>query len=415
MEDYFYINNTNITNSLKRKGSRYDIGEEGYRINVGEKTETVVIKNKNGSETHKKVVTKLETSFIIDRDEGVEPLNSLDFLIIDAVYYILNNYIVYNDEFTVNKLIHVITGSSSGSISQSRIELYRKELEKLMNTRITIYCEEEAKQRDVEISDFNFKDQPLLDLEETKITVKKKAEDEQREVVKYKYRIKNTPVLYRYSEINNQVNSIPMDIFCANPMDRITDRALLIKYYLLHEIDVGKYIARKKYLAENRYKKKDKQPEDQKSEQADKKKGEKSEEENSEQTDKQNSKKPVDQTREGSNISFSISLFTKTVRHDKCDSGLLTEIDWYPEPKSENDDESDDEYVTNKIKKRSSLSEIINTPSGLHTIKDVNNIVKKYLDLFKENGFIKDYEVKLSAKGKVLGYTIIVGVSDRRK
>ena len=123
----FYINNTKITNQLKYKGSIHTI-DKAYGTDIAKNTEII---------------------YSIERDDGIEPLNSLDFLILDAVYLIYNDTRTYDRQFTVNKLIQAITGTPVRSISEKRLEKYTKELKKLMKTRITIDFTNEAMLRNV--------------------------------------------------------------------------------------------------------------------------------------------------------------------------------------------------------------------------------------------------------------------------
>jgi len=325
----FYINNTKITNQLKYKGSIHTI-YKAYGTDIAKNTEII---------------------YSIERDDGIEPLNSLDFLILDAVYLIYNDTRTYDRQFTVNKLIQAITGTPVRSISEKRLEKYTKELEKLMKTRITIDFTNEAMLRNVSdpVENDDEEDEedaltaivnrPLLSLEKQEGT--------------NNYRIIKMPPLYLYSKINNQVLSIPHDIFYADSdVKRITDRTMLIKYYLIREITV------KKHLSKNH---------------------------------PQNAKK------DDANCIY-LSLFTKSYRSNICDNGMLTQLDWFPH-ETENEPDA--------VKNYCDLSKVISTTTGLHTIKDINKIATRYLDVFKNKGFIKDYEIeKNGKKGAMSGYII---------
>ncbi len=319
MEQYLFLNNNVVVNRLKQKGAAYKLDKE-YEYDVATNT-TIFYK--------------------VSRDEDAGPLRALDFAILDAVYYIYFNFSIYRNQFAISNLIRVLTGETTSSISKQRIEKYNSAIERLMKTRISIdYTQEYELRNDGEKNeDAKIVERPLLQLEK---------------IGKNKYRITAMPPLYEYSEINKQIRAIPSELFYAKELKkRNTDRSILIKYYIIHEIEVMKYRRSVKYS--------------------------------------NNKMKNYDIN--------TIHYFIKNIHKKDCDRGLLTQIDWTPNE----DDEDDTIFVRYPVQ----LNEHITTSSGLHTIKDVTETTRAYLQFLKKHKYIKDFsEKKRSDSGSVIGFSI---------
>lgn len=201
----FYINNTQLVNKLKQRGNMLEANKL-YKSKISPKSDVCV----------KYKITR----------EISEPLNMLDFLILDVAYMIYKDYeTYYQGKFTVRQLIHAISGGKE-SCSEKRIEEFTKEIEKLCNTKITIDYSEEAKSRKLGKGDYKIEDMPLLPVEK----------------VGKKYKFYDKPPLYKYAEVNNQVIAVSENLFCCNNTVKNTYRNFLIKYALLHELEVMNYV-----------------------------------------------------------------------------------------------------------------------------------------------------------------------------
>lgn len=309
----FYINNTLLVNKLKRKGGILEVNEEYESVVFGKK----------------------RIYYHIDRDEDVKPLSMLDFLILDVAYSIYMDYDEYREKFSARQLIYALMGEK-GSCSEKRVEHFIDEIEKLRKTRITIDYSEEAEGKSSK--EYDIKDVPLLPVEK----------------VGTKYKFYDKPPLYKYAEVNGQVISVPKEIFyCKNIVGK-TDRNFLIKYALIREIELIRYVTTEK----GRFK--------------------------------------------SWNVTDSIMYFKKASRSSEECSGFLTQLDWCL---AEN--ESD------KIKYKSDIKDKLSTVVGLHTIRDITAVVGKILDYYVEIGYIEGYEfLRRNEKGSLTGIKIKGKIKD---
>ena len=309
----FYINNTLLVNKLKRKGGR---------LKTDTDYSSVVFNTGYG---------EISVGYSIERDEGENPLTMLDFLILDTAYLIYKDYEKYRNTFTVRQLIHAIMGTNQPS-SKEKAERFAKEIEKLRHTRITINYEAEAREKNADDEGY-IENEPLLPLEK---------------IGKSKYKFIEKPPLYRYAEINSQVISVPERLYYCGNTVRNTERNFLIKYALLHELEVMRFVT----TGRNKY----------------------------------NKKYSKD----------SIMYFEKSDRRSEPDGGLLTEIDWCI-----------DENESDTIKSESEIEEKLSTVAGLHTINDITETVKRVLDYYVIIGYIEGYEIlRRNRKGAVTGIKI---------
>ena len=322
----FYINNTLLVNKLKQNGGKYNTDEE---------FEFTAFRTKAKKGVKSKAI---KVSFWIERDDDVKPLTMMDFLILDAVYGIYKDAPKYRYTFTVRQLIHAITGTPEQPSSKGRTEKFDDEIEKLRRTRITINYKDEFEEKNID-GEYEPISMPLLPLE--KISGDKKVGNN-------KYRITEKPPLYLYAEMNSQVISVPERMFYCDNIVGNTERNLLIKYNLLHELEVIRFLK----TGVNKYQKK---------------------------YDKD-----------------SIIYFEKADRRTESDSGFLTKLDWCLEEEAEE-----------RLKYEPHISDKFTTASGLHTISAISDVVIKLLDYYKKIGYLSDYELlRRTEKGVVNGVRI---------
>lgn len=322
--DRFYINNTLLVNKLKQKGEMLEANKEHTSVVFREKKENICI------------------YYSIERDENIKPLNMLDFLILDFAYSVYMDYDDYGGKFSVRQFIHAVMGTDK-ACSQKRIEKFTEEIEKLRNTRITIDYSEEMKSR-------YFKDDDYEEDEENSYKIESVPLLPLEKIGKNKYEFISKPPLYTYAEeANRQILSVPTELFYCRNVVKNTERNFLIKYALLHELEVMRYVT----TGNGRFKK--------------------------------------------WNVNKDIMYFKKSRRPSEADSGLLTQIDWCL-----------DESESDVIKSRSDIEDKIRTVVGLHTVKDITETIRKLFDEYYKNiDYIKSYEfLRRKEKGAVIGIKI---------
>lgn len=308
----FYINNTLLVRKLKQKGGMLEANTESDYNSVVFKTEN----NEN-----------VYVYYNIRREENVKPLNMLDFLILDVAYMIYRDD-GYRERFSVRELIHAVSGGEE-SCSPKRIQEFTEEIEKLRNTIITIDYSEEAREKGYEEGRYRI-EMPLLPVEKTG----------------KRYKFSGKPPLYKYAEVNNQVIVVPDYLFYCENLIGNTRRNFLIKYYILHELEIMRYVGTGKYAKDE------------------------------------------------------ILYFKKSDRNSEPHKGLFTEIDWRL-------DESDLNLI--KYTYTPDIKENITTVEGLHTIESITETVKKLLDYYIEIGYISEegYElIRRTPRSAVMGIKI---------
>lgn len=216
-ENLFHINNTMLVNTLKRDGCLYKLATP-YSLKVFSKTNRATKKS-----------WSINIEFRIDADGETFPIKPVDFLIMDAVYYLYCNEI--SPKISLRQIDGVLTGDrvsdKQHAVSENRLGMLKERIENLMKTRIRIDCTDEVKARKGKGVASCIIEGPLLPLEKAG----------------RKYIITDEPPLYKYSDINGQVQHIPYNLFCARTSDgnsavKNTLRNILIRYYLIHELEV---------------------------------------------------------------------------------------------------------------------------------------------------------------------------------
>lgn len=319
----FYINNTLLVNVIKRKGGRLLANKPEES---GVEYELPLFRTSDG---------EVCVTYSIERDENVKPLTMIDFLILDTVYGIYGDYDKYRHTFTVRQLIHAITGTPQKPSSKEQTERFAEEIEKLFKTRISINFREELdlKTSEYKEGDAIIENMPLLPL---------------KRVGKNKFKITEKPPLYLYAEANKQVISVPERLFYCEGIIRNTERNLLIKYALLHELEVMRFVT----TGNNKY----------------------------------NKKYSKD----------SIMYFEKSDRRSEPDGGFLTRLDWCL-----------DEEKNDVIKSEADIEEKLTDVAGLHTVNEITKTLKKILDYYVVVGYIEGYELlRRNNKGAVTGIKI---------
>lgn len=314
--DFFYINNTKLVNELKKNGSLYKANQE-YALAV-----FTTVKNQ------KKIYIKFKLTF-----NDACALKPIDFLIMDAVY---NIYCEYNTEygnvFSLRQLYRIITGETDSkkqlAVSKERLDMLKERVDSLRSIDISIDCRAEAKARKKLNSENYIINAPLLPIEP-------KGK---------KYRITDVPPLYQYSDISGQVLRIPLNrYYCINSNGEKainnTIRTILIKYYLIHELEVMR------------------------------------------------------STEENNRFNYkSIPFFKHSVRKSECDRGILTQLH----------SKGSDKYwfleTGETVKSKSIIGDHLDEPSVRHTISEIEKTVCDILDFYISDGYIKSYKIEKVSK-----------------
>ncbi|MGN0649021.1 MAG: hypothetical protein ACI4KM_01150 [Oscillospiraceae bacterium] len=313
-EKQFAVNNTKLVNTLKRDGCLYKTGTL-YPLVV---FSTPV----RGSQKNWDVTIK----FRIDVTGETFPLKPVDFLIMDAVY---NMFCSDNSgrAFSLRQLDRVLTGETDSqkqhASSDKRLGLLEERIENLMNTRIYIDYTDEAKARRKASS-------TACIIEDALLTLEKKGK---------KYLITDEPPLYKYSDINGQVQLIPYNLFFAKTADgecvvKNTLQNILIKYCLIHELEVIRS-ASAKYSIEK------------------------------------------------------IPFLELSKRSTESHRGILTQL----HRKEYFGDEQ-----TDSVKCECVIQKIITTDSVRHSVSDIEKTVVRLLDFYKDEKYLESYTVLKKSK-----------------
>lgn len=211
------INNTKLVNKLKENCDKL-LPDNDYRIFLGSgKTGTPIIFRLSGSED----VT----------------LSFIDFLILDTAQLFFEWPLTekYGYRFTLRKLIKVMTGgekSEAAQISPKRLEYIRPRIDRLSKIKIRIDFTKEneriAEKADVVPHSTGIIENSLLPVA---------YDSEKREY----YFVSDILPLYGYAYYNKQVIRVPADVFFCTGELTNTDANLILKYYLIHEIEVMTY------------------------------------------------------------------------------------------------------------------------------------------------------------------------------
>lgn len=215
------INNTKLVNKLKENCDKLS-PDNDYRIFLGSgKTGIPIIFRLSGSED----VT----------------LSFIDFLILDTAQLFFEWPLTekYGYRFTLRKFIKVMTGGENGDekseaaqISPKRLEYIRSRIDRLSKIKIHINFTKEneriAENADVASHSTGIIENPLLPVT---------YDAEKREY----YFTSDILPLYEYASFNKQVIRVPAEVFFCNGELTNTDMNLILKYYLIHEIEVMTY------------------------------------------------------------------------------------------------------------------------------------------------------------------------------
>ena len=215
------INNTKLVNKLKENGGRL-LPDREYIISVGS--------GKAGP----------EISFRLSGSENVT-LSYIDFLILDTAQLFFEWPLSekYGRRFTLRKFIKVMTGGENGGessepaqISPKRLEYIRSRIEHLSNVNIFIDMTNEnrrvSEKGDVPPHPTGIIENPLLPVA---------FDSEKREY----YFIADILPLYEYASVNRQVIRVPAEVFFCTGELTNTEMNLILKYFLIHEIEVMTY------------------------------------------------------------------------------------------------------------------------------------------------------------------------------
>ncbi len=215
------INNTKLVNKLKENRSSL-IPDTEYRIYLG--------KGKTGS----------PVKFTLTGSEDAA-LSYVDFLILDTAQLFFEWPLSekYGGRFTLRKFIKVMTGGENGDeeaqptqISPKRLSFIQSRIDKLskLNIRIDLTAENELlkKKEGAVPHPTGIIEGPLLPVE---------YDSEKKE---YFFTADILP-LYEYASVNKQVIRVPAKLFFCDGIVTNTDANLLIKYYLIHKIEVMLY------------------------------------------------------------------------------------------------------------------------------------------------------------------------------
>lgn len=224
----FYINNSIIITKLRSIGNNFRYGEF-YNSVVSSKM------------AKKEAAIEYRFSFEASDGSMPEPLEYFDLLVLDILYYLWINR-MRQPTFSINDLIYAATGKVA-YLQKNRIDKFRHSLEKLSSIVLEIYCFEELEMR--EKTD-DFESVLIGRLAPIRISTKsvrrnlvKEGDTETQEYDKTTYEITEEPILYRYTDINNQIIAVPFDMMMSKGANvKNTDRALLVKYYLIRELEL---------------------------------------------------------------------------------------------------------------------------------------------------------------------------------
>lgn len=240
MRDLFYINNSIIINKLR---------SQGHKLKYDEKYKSTISSRQSEIESRISYIFSFEPKYV--RDVHSKQLEYFDLFVLDILYYLWINR-PSMPSFSINDLIYAATGKVA-YLQKSRIEKFRRSLEKLSSIVLEIDCSEELEMRDL-TGDF----EPILRgrLAPIRISAKnvrrnlgKDGNAKTQDYDRITYEITEEPILYRYTEINNQVIAVPFEMMLSKGANvKNTDRALLVKYYLIRELElIRKSTERKKF------------------------------------------------------------------------------------------------------------------------------------------------------------------------
>lgn len=214
------INNTKLVNKMKENCQRL-VPDNAFRVYLG-----------SGK-------TGISIDFRLSGQDDVT-LSYMDFLILDTAQLFFEWPLSekYGQRFTLRKFIKVMTGgennenSETAQISPKRLEDIRSRIDRL--SRIKIYIdfsaenERVSQKEDAVPHETGIIENPLLPVQ---------YDEEKRE---YFFTAQALP-LYEYAAVNRQVIRVPADIFFCTGELANTQMNLILKYCLIHEIEVMLY------------------------------------------------------------------------------------------------------------------------------------------------------------------------------
>lgn len=230
MNDLFYINNSIIITKLRSMGFNFRYGED-YKTTVSSRS----------SKDEVRISFRFSYEPQNGREEEPQPLEYFDLLVLDTIYYLWSNR-MQQPTFSINDLIYAATGKVA-YLQKNRIEKFRRSLEKLSSVFLEINCFYELEMRE-KTSDFESvligRLAPIrISTKSIQRNLSKDGAAETQEYDKTVYEITEEPILYRYTDINNQIIAIPHDMMLSKGAGvKNTDRALLVKYYLIRELEL---------------------------------------------------------------------------------------------------------------------------------------------------------------------------------
>ncbi|MGN0552844.1 MAG: hypothetical protein ACI4I1_05640 [Oscillospiraceae bacterium] len=190
-----------------------------------------------------------------DLSEPIEPLEYFDLLVLDIIYYLWINRLSM-PSFSINDLIYIATGKVA-YLQKGRIEKFRHSIKKLSSIVLEIDCSEELEMRE-KGGDFESvikgRLAPIcISSKSVQRDLAKNGDSRIQEYDKITYKITEEPVLYRYTDINNQIIAVPLEMMLSKGANvKNTDRALLVKYYLIRELElIRKSTERKKFRTQS--------------------------------------------------------------------------------------------------------------------------------------------------------------------
>ena len=177
----------------------------------------------------------------------------MDMALTDAVYSL---YVQGKRCFSARELLHFMNGST-GSIANKRIEATEAALKRLSETRFGIIFTDEAKKRNLSVTSDMFFSLNQNELEHEEYVINgaflplemQEAASDLKKPPRIRFRIVQPPPLCEYASIvNHQIIQFSPVLLKKIDGLQATERNFLIRYYLIHRIEMFRYQKKKQKL-----------------------------------------------------------------------------------------------------------------------------------------------------------------------
>lgn len=209
-----YMNNTKVSQVISRNEGLIDIGNSDVIVNPQNRLTTIVN--------------------LLHEDEHVRYTGDVtlyDMAIMDAIYT-LHKY--GHDNFTLQMVMRVMSGNDEQGMLEEQKERLAYEIEKLRHIDILINCTDELRVRKKIGKNATVTYESYL-LPLSKVDVRLGNQ-----ITVEGYKLLETPALYTYAELHEQIVDVPVQVFKTHKKLPDTNEAIVMKRYLTKRIALMK-------------------------------------------------------------------------------------------------------------------------------------------------------------------------------